>query len=63
VKLAKANGARVMLPAAIRRVTMTHVFRRLPDANPRVSEIAADILSITVLVLAGIISVAQFAYY
>jgi hypothetical protein len=42
---------------------MKRMSRELSDTNLRVSEIAVDVLSITVLVLAGIISVAQFAYY
>jgi hypothetical protein len=42
---------------------MMHASRRQSYANPRVSEIVVEILSVAVLVLAGIISVAQFAYY
>ena len=42
---------------------MTHVCSQVSQSRSRVNEIVADVLSTTVLVLAGIIAVAQFAYY
>jgi len=42
---------------------MTHVSSQVSQPRSRVNDIVADVLSTTVLVLAGIIAVAQFAYY
>jgi hypothetical protein len=42
---------------------MTHVSSQVSQSRSRVNDIVADVLSTTVLVLAGIIAVAQFAYY
>ena len=43
--------------------TMTQVSNVVRQSHSRVNEIVADVLSTMVLVLAGIIAVAQFAYY
>jgi len=42
---------------------MTQVSNVVRQSHSRVNEIVADVLSTMVLVLAGIIAVAQFAYY
>jgi hypothetical protein len=42
---------------------MMRVSSQMLQPRSRVNEIVADVLSTTVLVLAGIIAVAQFAYY
>ena len=42
---------------------MTQVYKQIMQPRSRVNEIVADVLSTTVIVLAGIIAVAQFAYY
>jgi hypothetical protein len=42
---------------------MTLASSRISQSQSRVNEIIVDVLSTTVLVLAGIIAVAQFAYY
>jgi hypothetical protein len=42
---------------------MTYVSSQVSQSRSRVNDIVADVLSTTVLVLAGIIAVAQFAYY
>jgi hypothetical protein len=42
---------------------MTHVLNRLPLPDSRVNDLIIDVLSTSILVLAGIISVVQFAYY
>ncbi len=42
---------------------MTKMFEQSPQPEFRVHEIVVDVLSTTVLVLAGIISIVQFAYY
>lgn len=42
---------------------MSNVFNRVPQSRSQVHDVVADVLSATVLVLAGIIMVAQFAYY
>jgi hypothetical protein len=43
--------------------TMMQVYNEMRQSHSRVNEIVADVLSTTVLVLAGIVAVAQFAYY
>ena len=42
---------------------MLQVSRQALEPGSRVNEIVADVLSATVLVLAGIVTVAQFAFY
>jgi len=42
---------------------MTRVSNQAMQSHSRVNEIVADVLSASVLVLAGIIALAQFAYY
>lgn len=42
---------------------MMQVSRQMLDPGSRMNEIVADVLSTAVLVLAGIVAVAQFAYY
>lgn len=42
---------------------MLHNPTPLPPATSRVNEVVVEVLSTTVLVLAGIITFAQFAYY
>ena len=42
---------------------MTQVYNERRQSHSRVNEIVAEVLATTVLVLAGIIAVAQFAYY
>lgn len=42
---------------------MTHVSNQAMQSHSRVNDIVADVLSASVLVLAGIIALAQFAYY
>ena len=42
---------------------MMQISKHVPQPGFRVNEIVAEVLSTTVLVLAGIIAVAQFAYY
>ncbi|HEY2446280.1 MAG TPA: hypothetical protein VGI20_11135 [Rhizomicrobium sp.] len=42
---------------------MMHNPNPLPPAGLRVNEVVVEVLSTTVLVLAGIITFAQFAYY
>ena len=42
---------------------MTQVSRQTLQQGSRVNDIVADVLSTTVIVLAGIIAVAQFAFY
>lgn len=42
---------------------MLRVSRQTFEPGSRVNEIVADVLATTVLVLAGIVAVAQFAYY
>jgi hypothetical protein len=46
-----------------RRATMMHNPNRLQPTGSRVNEVVVEVLSTTVLVLAGIIAFAQFAYY
>jgi hypothetical protein len=46
-----------------RRATMMHNPNQLPPTGSRVNEVVVEVLSTTVLVLAGIIAFAQFAYY
>jgi hypothetical protein len=46
-----------------RRAFMMHNPNPLPPAGLRVNEVVVEVLSTTVLVLAGIITFAQFAYY
>jgi hypothetical protein len=43
--------------------TMMQVYNEMRQSHSRVNEIVAEVLSTTVLVLAGIVAVAQFAYY
>jgi hypothetical protein len=58
------SGAQNALPwPGIRRKTMLHNPTPLPPASSRVNEVVVEVLSTTVLVLAGIITFAQFAYY
>ncbi|HWE07034.1 MAG TPA: hypothetical protein VG274_10020 [Rhizomicrobium sp.] len=42
---------------------MMHNPNQLAPTGSRVSEVVVEVLSTTVLILAGIIAVAQFAYY
>ena len=42
---------------------MTPMLTQMPQAGPSVNDIVVSVLSTSVLVLAGIISIAQFAYY
>jgi glycerol uptake facilitator-like aquaporin len=42
---------------------MTHIYSQASQSHSRMTEIVTEVLSTTVLVLAGIIAVAQFAYY
>ena len=42
---------------------MTQVSKPMLQSSSRINEIVAEVLSTTVIVLAGIIAVAQFAYY
>jgi len=42
---------------------MSHISNRVPQSGFELNELVADVLSATVLVLVGIIAVAQFAYY
>ena len=42
---------------------MSHISNRVPQSRFQVNDVVADVLSTTVLVLAGIIALAQFAYY
>ena len=42
---------------------MMHVSNLAMQSHSRINEIIADVLSTTVLLLTGIIAVAQFAYY
>jgi hypothetical protein len=42
---------------------MTQISRAMLQPGSRANEIVADVLSTAVIVLAGIIAVAQFAYY
>lgn len=42
---------------------MTKISSRGRQSHSRVNEIVVDVLTTTVLVLAGIVAVAQFAYY
>jgi glycerol uptake facilitator-like aquaporin len=42
---------------------MMQVYNEMRQSHSRVNEIVAEVLSTTVLVLAGIVAVAQFAYY
>lgn len=42
---------------------MTHISNRLPLPESRVNDAVIGVLSTSILVLAGIISLAQFAYY
>ena len=42
---------------------MTQISKAMVQPGSRMSEIVADVLSTTLIVLAGIIAVAQFAYY
>ena len=42
---------------------MMHNPNQLPQVGSRVNEVVVEVLSTTVLVLAGIIAFAQFAYY
>ena len=42
---------------------MLHNPTQLPPAASRVNEVVVEVLSTSVLVLAGIITFAQFAYY
>jgi hypothetical protein len=46
-----------------RRATMMHNPNQLPPTGSRVNEVVVEVLSTTVLVLAGIFAFAQFAYY
>jgi hypothetical protein len=59
-----SQDAQVVLPTwKSRRNAMTHVSNQVSQSRSRVNDIVADVLSTAVLVLAGIIAVAQFAYY
>jgi len=40
-----------------------HISNQAMQSHSRVNEIVADVLSMTVLVLTGIVAMAQFAYY
>lgn len=42
---------------------MTRVFYRMPQSDSPVNDFVVGMFSASVLVLAGIISIAQFAYY
>jgi hypothetical protein len=42
---------------------MTHVSNRIPLPESRVNEAVVNALSVSILVLAGIVSIVQFAYY
>ena len=42
---------------------MTQMFHQMPQPGPSVNDIVVSVLSTSILVLAGIISIAQFAYY
>lgn len=42
---------------------MTYFPHQTPQPGSRVTEIVADVLATGVLILAGIITVVQFAYY
>ena len=42
---------------------MTYVPYRMPHPHSRVNDIVVGVLSASILVLAGIITFAQFAYY
>lgn len=42
---------------------MTQFYNPMPQPAPQLHDIVASVLSTSVLVLAGIISIAQFAYY
>ena len=44
-------------------VRMSHIPYRMPLAESRVNDIIVAIFSTSILVLAGIITIAQFAYY
>jgi hypothetical protein len=58
------QDAQIALPdLETRRDVMMHASNQAIQSHSRVSEIVADVLSTTVLVLTGIIAVAQFAYY
>jgi hypothetical protein len=58
------SGRRVAVPdLETRRNVMMHVSNQAMQSRSRVNEIVADVLSTTILVLTGIIAVAQFAYY
>ena len=54
---------RVALPGQPKEVTMTQPFNRTSQPGSSANDIVASVLSMSVLVLAGIISIAQFAYY
>jgi hypothetical protein len=41
---------------------MRHISNRLPPTDTRVSDTVISVLSTSILVLAGIVSLAQFAY-
>ena len=47
----------------VKEEDMTQISNEMRLAHSRLNEIVADVLSTTVLVLVGIIAVAQFAYY
>jgi hypothetical protein len=58
------SGRRLAVPdLETRRNVMMHVSNQAMQSRSRVNEIVADVLSTTILVLTGIIAVAQFAYY
>ena len=42
---------------------MTQYYHQMPQPGPRVNDIVVGVLSTSVFVLVGILSIVQFAYY
>ncbi len=62
MKLAESRGARVGASGEQKEYLMTYISNHSPLPVSRVSDAVIGVLSTSMFVLAGIISLAQFAY-